>query len=292
MTRLGLVRKTLRDARGATIGIGSVIAGIALLDVLIYPSYKDTLQDFEIPEAMKGLLGEAGSIATPEGFLTAEFFSWVPLLLITLAIISGTAAFAGEEANGTLDLLLAQPVKRWRLAVEKGLALTIAVVLAAAASLVGFALGKSWAEIEVSMGRIGAAVANMLPISLLFLMLSLWLSAALPTRGTAASLVTGLVVVTYFVHLVGDLAPALETIRKVSPFYWAEPSLVLMNGFNWWRAGGLLAIALAFGALAVWSLERREISQGSRDWSIRKATTIRRAPGSERRSKQPGTSAA
>lgn len=269
MRRLGLVRKTFRDTRGMTIGIAGVVAGVALLDVLIYPSYKDSLQNFELPAAMESFLGEATSIATPEGFLTAEFFSWVPLLLITLAIVAGTAAFAGEEGNGTLDLLLAQPVKRWRLAVEKGAALAACVVVAALAGLLGFALGKLWVEMEIGMGRIAATVAYMLPVALLFLMLSLWLSAALPTRGSAAIVATGITVVTYFVQLVGDLAPVLEALRTLSPFYWGEPSRVLVHGFDWWRAAGLLAVAALFAALAVWSLERREIAQGSREWGLR-----------------------
>jgi len=47
-------------------------------------------------------VGEAGSITFPEGFLTAEFFSTMPFVLITMAIIAGTGALAGEEAGGTL----------------------------------------------------------------------------------------------------------------------------------------------------------------------------------------------
>jgi ABC-2 type transport system permease protein len=292
MTRPALIRKTLRDARGVTIGIALVIAAMAFVDVLIYPSYSETLKDFEMPAAMEGFLGEATNIATPEGFLTAEFFAWIPLLLITLAVIAGTAAFAGEEGSGTLDLLLAQPVKRWRLAVEKGVALTACVVIAALASLPGFWLAEIWVEVAIGRGRLVAAVVNMLPVALLFLMLSLWLSAAFPSRASAAILVTGLVVVTYFVQLIGDLTPVLESARKASPFYWAEPSRVLVHGFDWWRASGLLAVAVLFGALAVWSLERREIAQGSREWSLRVPRPFHRVPRPTHRPRQPEATAA
>jgi putative exporter of polyketide antibiotics len=142
MNRFALTRKTLRDARGTAIGIGLITAAIAVLDLAVYPSYKESLASFEVPEAFKGFLGEATDISSPAGFLTAEFFSWVPLLLVTLAIVAGTAAFAGEEGAGTLDLLLAQPVKRWRVVVEKTAALTIAVVLCALAGLAGFLVGR------------------------------------------------------------------------------------------------------------------------------------------------------
>ena len=281
MRRAALVGKTLRDTRGATISIGAVTAAMALLVILVYPSYRDSLAGFEIPEAMRGFLGEATDIGSPEGFITAEFFSWIPLLLITLAIIGGTAAFAGEEGAGTLDLLLAQPVKRWRLALEKAVALAVSITLAALTSLIGFAVGKVWIDFELGMGRITAAVFSMLPITFLFLTLSLWASAALPSRSAAATLVTGLVVVSYFLQILGEAAPALQTMRKVSPFYWSEPSRVVIGGFDWLRAVALLLVATAFLALAIWSFEGREIAAVGREWSLRmwSPTRLRRRLG-------------
>jgi ABC-2 type transport system permease protein len=269
MMRFALVRKTLADARGVTVGITLVVAAIALIDLAVYPSYKESLADFEIPEALKGFLGEATDLSSPAGFLSAEFFSWVPLLLITLAIITGTAAFAGEEGAGTLDLLLAQPVKRWRVVVEKAVALTAAVIIGAFAGLAGFLIGRLWVDIEIGTGRFALATANMIPITLLFLMLSLWASAALPTRAAAATLLTGLVIVAYFVQILGEVVPSLRTVRKLSPFYWADASRVLLHGLDWARPAAFLALATICLVMTLWSFERREIAQGGREWSLR-----------------------
>jgi ABC-2 type transport system permease protein len=269
MNRLILVRKTLRDVRGATIAIGAVLFIMALLDVLIYPSYRDSLADFELPEAFRGFLGEAGTITSPEGFLTAEFFSWIPLLLITIAVIGGTGALAGEEGAGTMDLLLAQPISRTRLVLEKTAGLVAAIALAALASFPGFLLGAAFTDIGVGMGRIFAAVVNMLPITLLFLALSLWGSATLPGRGAAAALAVGVVVVTYFLYTVGSAVDAIEGVRKLSPFYWADASRVLVRGFDWARAGALTAIAAALFVLALIAFVRRDVSAGAREWGLR-----------------------
>jgi ABC-2 type transport system permease protein len=286
MIRFALTRKTLADARGVTAGIGLVIAAIALLDLAVYPSYKESLANFEIPEALKGFLGEATDLSSPAGFLSAEFFSWVPLLLITLAVISGTAAFAGEEGAGTLDLLLAQPVKRWRVVVEKAVALTIAVVVCALAGLAGFLIGRIWVDIEIGTGRFALATANMIPIALLFLMLSLWASATLPTRGAAATLLTGLVIVTYFVQILGEVVPILGTVRKLSPFYWSDASRVLLHGLDWARPTVFLALAAVCLVMAIWGFERREIGQGGREWSLR-ALLRRPRPGWPMRRTRP-----
>jgi ABC-2 type transport system permease protein len=269
MTRFPLIGKTLRDVRGITIGIALVIAAIAALDLAVYPSYTESLADFELPDAFKAFLGEAADMSSPEGFLSAEFFSWVPLLLITLAIIGGTAAFAGEEGAGTLDLLLAQPLKRWRVVAEKTAALAVAVVACALAGVAGFLIGRIWVDIDIGTGRFVLATLNMLPLAFLFLTFSLLASAALPTRGAAATLVTGVVIVTYFLHVLGEVVPILKTVRKLSPFYWSDASRVLLHGLDWERPAAFMAVATVLLALGFWRFERRDISQGGRELDLR-----------------------
>jgi ABC-2 type transport system permease protein len=288
MKRFGLVRKTLRDVRGATIAIAAVLFITAFLDWLIFPSYREQLQNYELPDYFRGFLGEAGSMTTPEGFLNTEFFSWIPLLLITLAIIGGTGALAGEEGAGTLDLLLAQPVTRTRLVLEKTIGLALAIAFAAVASFLGFLLGTAFVDIAIGLGRVWSAVLNMIPITLLFLALSLWGSAALPSRGAAALLSIGVVVAAYFLYMVGATVTLLETPRKLSPFYWADGGHVLLHGFDWARAGGLLAVAALLLGLALWSFQRRDIGAGAREWGLGSALfgALTRHRASRRRLRQ------
>ena len=118
MHRFSVLRKSLRDQKWQIAGFGVSLAAIAVMDLFIWPAYRDQLQNFEMPAALEGFLGGL-SISTPEGFLTSEYFSWVPILLIVYAVIQGTGAIAGEESAGTMDLLLAQPVSR-RLMVTGG----------------------------------------------------------------------------------------------------------------------------------------------------------------------------
>lgn len=267
MKRLTLFRKTLRDVRGMLIGVAIAVGAIAFADVLVFPSYSESLRDMELPDLLEGFLGEATGIGTPEGFLTTEFFSWAPIIVIILAIAGGTYAFAGEEANGTLELIAAQPIKRWRIALEKSAALAVAVTLASLASVAGYAAGTIWVEIGVSVPRFTVATLNMVPVALLFLGVALLLSAVLPNRGPSAIAVIGLVVVTYFIQILAISVPAIEPLRVLSPFYWAEPSRVLLHGFDWLRSGVMLGIAAALIGLTVWAVERREIAQGAREWN-------------------------
>jgi ABC-2 type transport system permease protein len=261
-------RKSMRDLRGVTIGMAFLIAVMALLDLLIYPSYRDAFGTLELPEAMKGFLGEATDLSSPEGFLTAEYFSWIPLLLVTLAIVGGSAAFAGEEGAGTMDLLLSQPIRRWELAIAKAAALAVSITIAALSGLIGFAIGILFVDIEITFGRLTEAVIYMLPLAWAFAGVALLASAALSSRAAAAMTVTGYLVLTYFIQVLGGVNPVMQDIRRISPFYWTDASRVLLNGFDWLRAGIFVLIALAAFGLATWMFERRDIFTGERGWSL------------------------
>ncbi len=273
MRQLVLVRKTLRDVRTATLWIGVALFLTALLDTVIYPSYREQLQNFELPQFLRGFTGGETGLAAPAGFFQAEFFSWTPLLLITLAIIGATGTLAGEEANGTLDLLLAQPITRTRVVLEKTIGLTLAVLVAALVAMPGFLLGLALVDVEIGAGRLLAAVLAQVPLTLIFLTLSLWASAALPTRGAAAAVAIAAVVVTYFLNMLGASVDLLETPRKLSPFSWIEAAPVLRHGFREWvQAGAMLVVSAFFLALAAWSFQRRDIATGAREWRWRTLT--------------------
>ncbi len=274
MTGLVLARKTLRDVRTAALWIGVALLLTALLDVFVYPSYRQQLQNFQIPEFLRGFVGQA-EFASPAGFFHAEFFSWTPLLLITLAIIGATGTLAGEEANGTLDLLLAQPITRTRLVLEKTAGLVIGVVLAALAGMPGFLLGLLMVDVQISAARLLAASLYQVPLTLIFLTLALWASAALPTRGAAAAVAIAAVVVTYFLNMLGASVDLLETPRTLSPFYWADTSSVLLHGFREWdRTVLMLLLSAAFLGMALWSFQRRDIATGAREWTWRRRATV------------------
>jgi len=162
---------------------------------------------------MRGFLGDTGDLTSPAGFFHAEFFSWVPLLLITVAIIGATGTLAGEEGAGTLEPLLALPVTRTRLLLEKCAGLTLALLLSALAMLPGFLVGLLFVDLDLRVGRMVLAALNMVPLAFLFLTLSLWAAAALPSRGAAAAVSIGAVVVTYFLNMLGATVTALETPR-------------------------------------------------------------------------------
>jgi ABC-2 type transport system permease protein len=262
--------KTLRDQRWQIIGFGFTLAAIAALDVYIWPAYEETFQNFELPPAIRAFLGDA-EIGTPEGFLSAEFFSWIPVLLIVFAIIQGTGAVAGEESSGTLDLLLAQPVPRQSVVMQKAAATLVGLVLIVAMGYVGFLLSVPFADIEISLAGLLVAVLNMLPIAVLFYALALWAGTAAPNRAAAAAGLIALATAAYFLYSISNGVDALRDLRYATPFYYYGSGRSLSEGVTWWHVAVLLAIAAAFIALTLWTFQRRDISAGGAEVEVRAA---------------------
>jgi ABC-2 type transport system permease protein len=243
------------------------IFAFALLAVAIYPLFKDSLEEFD-DGSLEGFLGATDSLASPEGYLQSQVLIFTPVLVVIMAIITGTAAFVGEQDAGTLDIVLAQPITRRRLALEKVAALSVTATVASAAHWPGVMLGALLVDFDIGGWRMLGATVMTLPVSLVFLAASLLASAGLPTRATAAMTVTAAVVVAYFANIIGASSDSLEWVLWVSPFYWSDASLPLVDPFPWGRFAALIAVAVGMAAATVLVFERRDIAAGSREFSI------------------------
>ncbi len=261
MHRFSVLRKSLRDQKWQIVGFGLALAVMAALDVFIWPAYREPLQNFELPPALQAFLGEL-SIATPAGFLSAEYFSWVTILLIVYVVIQGTGAIAGEESSGTIDLLLAQPVSRTLMVIEKTAAVCIGSVVIVAIGYTGFLVSMPWVDIDISYRAVAVASANMLPITLAFYSVSLWLGAVAPNRALAAGVVVGLATAFYFINLLANAVGSLRNLQYATPFYYYGSGLPLVEGIVWWHVGLLLGAALLFFAATLRSFSSRDIATG------------------------------
>jgi ABC-2 type transport system permease protein len=258
MTGRGLIRKTLRDQRGTMVGLGLTNVVLAVLMILLYPSVAAQFADIELPAFYEIFFGEA-SIASPEGFLAAEYFSWVPIIAIVIAVIAGTGTIAGEESDGTLELLMAQPITRRAVLIRKSAGLAIALGTISMLALPGIVAGGLLVEFELGFERMLSACVLMVLQVWFFLAASILASAALPTRATAAVAVTALTVLAYFTNLVAKLIPATGWLSDVNPFGWADYPAVLLHGPQWPEALLLLGLTDFFVLAAAWSFERRDI---------------------------------
>jgi len=258
MRRPSVLYKTLRDLRWQVFWYGIGLGLMSALVVYIFPSYSSQFADFEVPEAMRPFIGDA-DFATGKGFLSAEIFSWVPLIMVVFAIMGGTSALAGEEASGTLDLALAQPMTRTRLLLEKLAGLLVAAALIFLLIYAGWLISVPFVDIDVSLGELAVATANMLPLIAFFQAFSLWAGVTLPSRGLATGAAVGLAVVSYFVFYLGGIVDAVEPLQWATVFYHYHGTEILTDGVDWSGLGLLVALDALFTGWAVVSFQRRDL---------------------------------
>lgn len=254
--------KSLRDERWQVVGFGLALTVMSSTAVFLWPSVRDTLQNFTLPTVVQAFLGTELSIASAAGYLSARYFGWVDILLIVYAVIQGTGAIAGEESAGTMDLLLAQPITRRDVVLQKAGAVVLGGGAIIAIGWLGFALSVPFVRIDVSLADTAIASANMLPITLLFFALALWAGAVAPSRGVAAGMTIGLATAAYFISTLANGVDSLRALRYATPFYYYGSGASLVHGIQWWHVGLLCGIAAALVALTVRTFERRDVSAG------------------------------
>lgn len=115
-----LLAQRLAERRNAVLGwaLGwSVLVGMY---VATWPTVRSHAEQYEgilrdLPAALRSAIGSSGpgAFGTPAGYLTAELLAITgPLLAMTMGVLLGAGALAREEEDGTLEVLLAQPVSR------------------------------------------------------------------------------------------------------------------------------------------------------------------------------------
>ena len=241
--------------------------GLALLiavNIAFYPSIRDdrALSDYakDLPESLRALFaGGELDLVSPAGYLNSQIFALMaPLVLLIFSIGAGSGAVAGEEEKGTLDLVLAHPVRRRDYVVQRSVALGVLVLVLAATLLVAVAIGSRLVDLDIGFGRLVAASVSVGLLAILFGSLALAVGAVRPGRASAVAISAGIAVVAWLLDGLGQAVDALDAWRPLSPYYQALGRNPLREGAPW-SGWAILAIATAvIVAVGVIGLERRD----------------------------------
>lgn len=241
-------------------------AALIALYSAIWPSFGNNasyahLVD-QMPEAMKRMISASGNVdmSSATGYMTAEFVSVLgPLLLTIYAITAGAAAVAGEEAAGTLELILAKAVSRTRFALEKLAALAVCVAVLMAVSWLALIAGGTAAGMHLSAMGITATVIALGLLGSEMGVVAFAVGAATGRPGTARTIAALIAVAAYLLNGLGPLVTWLEGARKVSPFYAYLGHDPLKNGLSFGFAGVLIATTIVIAAAGLTIFRRRDL---------------------------------
>jgi ABC-2 type transport system permease protein len=268
-----IIRYALLRLRGQIIGWGVALAVLALVVASLFDAALQMRGQLEqlldtMPKEITLFVGGLDRIFSPTGFLDTRFFSLMPLMLGVFAVITGSGLVAGDEENGTLDLILAHPVRRFDLIIGRWLAFCAALLIILAIAWSGLIIATTFTPIK--FGLIDAA----LPFVSLFGALSwfgglaLVLSLILPSRRLAASLTGLILAASYFVTTFARISPNMKALAQWSPLTYYQGGGAL-EGFNTGEFLGLLIAAIVFVASATWLFQRRDIRiAGEGGWRL------------------------
>jgi ABC-2 type transport system permease protein len=240
------------------------LAALVALNVAFYPSVRDdqALSDYakDLPESVRALFaGGELDIASPSGYLNSQIFALTaPLVLLVFAIGAGSGAVAGEEERGTLDLLLAHPVRRRDYVLQRFAALAALVAALVVVLLATVAIGSRLVDLEIGFGRLVAASTSVGLLSLLFAAIALAAGAIRPGRARAIAIASGAAVVSWIFDGLAQSVDALGSWRLLSPYYHALGQNPLREGVPWSGWMLLLVVTAVGAALAAVGLERRD----------------------------------
>jgi ABC-2 type transport system permease protein len=257
--------KSLWERRISTIWWVLALVLLTAWIVAFYPAIRDSseLQEFitDFPPEMLAMFGiDPLLFTTGFGYLQGQLYSLIgPIILIGMCIGIGAAATAGEEERGTMDLLLAHPVSRTSVVVQKFLAMVTLGLIAVAAMVVVLVIANPLVDLKLStIGIIGINL-GLLALGLTFGTMAMAMGAWRGNKAIAAGVATAAAVVAWFVNAFAPLVDWLQTPQKIQPFSWYLKDDPLLDGPTAWHPLliGSILLLLA-GAVALFRL--RDVS--------------------------------
>ena len=244
--------------RGTGTAVLLVLLSLYLLLILgLFPSIEAAAGSFQdYAEALPPAIQESfaiDAITTIEGFLAAEVyqFVWVLLLGLYLAYLGG-GMVAGDIETGRIDLLLATSVSRKRALVETYLAALVPILALNIAMPVVVLGGLIAIDESLSLANLVALHALAVPYLLLTAAIGLLLSVLLRRSDLAQR--GGLAVI--FMLFVLDSVTAgtdVEWLGALSPTRYYAPGDILVDGT--YDVGGAVLLLVAAAILVVVSAE-------------------------------------
>lgn len=288
--------KHLRDSTPALLLVGVALGGVILATASQVALEFDTVESRRalatqmqlLPPLFQGLLGEPINIETLGGFISWRTLGALPLLIGIWLIAALSGTIAGEAGRGTLEMVLATPVSRRSLALQKlaahvvalALALIIAGVLIWLSTIAFAVLPGDQSELVTVLAELSYTLA----MALLFGAIA-FAAGALLGRGVAAAAGGSALFGSYMVNGYSELVPGFDLLRLGSPFYWTTQHRPMAGVSDWPAIGLVLGLAVGFGLLGVLLFQRRDLGAtvslptrrlarlrrlgGAGDWSLR-----------------------
>jgi len=194
-------------------------------------------------------------------------------ILCVWAVGRAAGAIAGEIDRGTMELLLAQPIRRSQVLLAHGLVdlATIPVLCLSmwagtwvGAWLLGF-LDAASPDQRVDPWCFAPGLVNVALLLFAVSGFTMWISAAGRFRGRVLGLAVLLFLVQFLINVIGQLWDAAEICRPLTVFYYYQPQPIILDPHwaqqrdVWLHLGVLAGVGSVGYVLAWWTFCKRDL---------------------------------
>ena len=248
-----------------------VCLGLAVWGALfpiIYVSFGETFRQLMdsglFPEEMMEFGG--GDVFSLSGSIALGTIHPIALVLNSIfAVGFSVAAVAGERQRGTLEVVLARPLSRRTIYRTLLVAVLGFVAVAVAATIVGVLVGSLLGGVadELAAERLPLLWLNGVLLFGAIAAIGLAASVSFDRLSPALGITLTVVVVMYFLEVLGTFWPDAEFLQPYSLFHYFDPKTIL-EGSAAAVDFGLLAVVAAFAiAWALVVFPRRDLAAPS-----------------------------
>lgn len=260
---LPLFRRALADSWRSLIAWSLGVVAAIMLYLPLFPSLggNPDVQELlnSLPPELVNAIGY-DQISTGAGYTQSTFYGLIGFVLLTIAATAwGTAAVAGDEETGSLELTLAHDVSRAQLVLERSAALVVRIAWLGLLSAILIIAMNDVAELDIEPAHTFAGAAAIVGLTLLSGTAAVAVGALTGRRIYATGAGAAIAVLGYALNAVANQSEDLDGLHAWSPYHWAYGNSPLANGADWGALGLLYGVSALLTLIAVVALSRRDL---------------------------------
>jgi len=246
--------------------IGLMIWGFLL--PVIYSSFgakfKELAQSGVLPPQFSEFGG--GDVFSLSGAIALGFVHPISVAMIAVfAVGFAASAVAGERQRGTLEVLLARPVSRRAVYVTLLITTWTCLGVVIAGQIVGSAVGATASGVgsELAWPNMALLWVNGMLLYVAFSAIGLAASVSFDRLTPALGITLGVLVVQYFMDILGSLWPDAKGIQPFSLFHYLKAKEVLTGTLEPGNVVVLLIVTTIAVVFALVEFPRRDLAAPS-----------------------------
>lgn len=216
----------------------------------------------EMPHTVKALLGMGDFDVTSMSGYFAMLFLYMELTVAIHAALLGSGIIAKEERDKTTEFLMVKPVSRTTVITAKFAAALVNVLIVNGVTWISSAvMVSSYNKGPDVSGEIAIFLLSMLIVQLIFLSAGALAAAFMKHPKASGSIATGILLGSFIVSKITDLAEGLQVLNVLSPFkYFSYARIVDGDGINLVIALLSLLMVAGFSYLTYYFYCRRDLN--------------------------------